>query len=95
MKEYVTELLGRKLPPERAAEVARLLTTGTWTHARPLRPAELGEMGPTVRIGVEEEERTSSASIPSRAGAPPSGVRRAGVGTAPERSRRRGRRRPD
>jgi Serine dehydrogenase proteinase len=94
MKEYVTELLGRKLPPERAAEVARLLTTGTWTHARPLRPAELGEMGPTVRIGVEEEERTSSPSIPSRGRT--SQVEYApGSAPPPERSRRRGRRRPD
>jgi ClpP class serine protease len=57
MEEYVTALLGRKLPPERAAEVARRLTTGTWTHDRPLSPAELEEMGLSVRVGVEEDER--------------------------------------
>lgn len=57
MEEYVTALLGRKLPPQEAADVARRLTTGTWTHDRPLSPAELQEMGLSVRVGVEEEER--------------------------------------
>jgi ClpP class serine protease len=57
MEEYVTALLGRKLPAERAADVARRLTTGIWTHDRPLSPADLEVMGLSVRVGVEEEER--------------------------------------
>jgi serine dehydrogenase proteinase len=43
------------MPPERAAEVARLLATGTWTHDLPLQPAELQARGRPIRVGVAEE----------------------------------------
>ena len=32
MEHEVTDLLGRKVPAEKATELAKLLTSGTWTH---------------------------------------------------------------
>ena len=50
-------LLERHLEPDRARDLAHLLATGTWTHDRPLRAAELQELGLPVEVGVEEDER--------------------------------------
>src|SRR5712675_181348 len=36
MEHEVTELLGRKFASEKAAELAKLLTSGTWTHDFPI-----------------------------------------------------------
>src|SRR3954471_8161262 len=47
-------LLARQLPPERAAEVARLLATGVWTHDHPLQMPDLQTLGLPVRVGVPE-----------------------------------------
>jgi ClpP class serine protease len=95
VEEYVRELLARKLPPERAAEVARLLATGTWTHDRPLSPGDAEELGLTVRVGVGEEERrllelypqprTRTSPVEYAPGAPESPTR-----TPLRRRRRRG-----
>lgn len=53
----VTELLERQLDPQRARDVARLLSQGTWTHDHPLMAPELAGLGLPVRVGVPDEER--------------------------------------
>jgi ClpP class serine protease len=53
-----TELLRRHSDPARAREVARLLSSGAWTHDHPLMAQELELLGLPVRFGVPEEERT-------------------------------------
>ena len=35
-----------------AKEVARILSTGTWTHDHPLQPRELKALGLPVEVGV-------------------------------------------
>ena len=53
----VRKLLERNMEPERARDVAHLLSTGVWTHDHPLMPPELEELGFPVKIGVPTEER--------------------------------------
>jgi ClpP class serine protease len=50
-------LLEKRMAPERAKDVAALLSRGTWTHDHPLLPADLEALGFPVRVGVESEER--------------------------------------
>jgi Serine dehydrogenase proteinase len=50
-------LLERNVSPERAKDVAMLLSTGTWTHDHPLMPSDLEAMGLPVKVGVPPEER--------------------------------------
>jgi ClpP class serine protease len=51
------QLLERNVSPERAKDVARLLSTGKWTHDHPLMPSDLEPLGLPVKVGVPEEER--------------------------------------
>jgi ClpP class serine protease len=51
-----TRLLERRLSPERARDVAELLSQGFWTHDHPLMPADLEQLGFPVTIGVHQEE---------------------------------------
>ncbi len=52
----VRELLEDKMDKEKAAEVATILTTGTWTHDRPISPEEAREMGlPVSREDMPDE----------------------------------------
>jgi ClpP class serine protease len=53
----VTELLERHSDPQRARDVARLLSRGTWTHDHALMAPELARLGLPVRVGVADEER--------------------------------------
>jgi ClpP class serine protease len=57
VESFTRRLLERHLPPERAAEVARILATGTWTHDHPLHVDELELLGLPVKVGVGPEER--------------------------------------
>jgi ClpP class serine protease len=57
VESFVSRLLEKKLGPQRAREVARLLATGTWTHDHPLQRAELELLGLPVRVGIADEER--------------------------------------
>lgn len=45
VESTVRELLGERLPAERAAEVARTLATGTWTHDYPITVGEARSLG--------------------------------------------------
>jgi hypothetical protein len=53
----VTDLLESQIEPQRARDLARLLSQGTWTHDHPLMARDLELLGLPIRIGVPEEER--------------------------------------
>jgi len=68
---FTERLLGRYMPAGRAAEVARLLATGTWTHDHPLQVHELQALGLPVRVGVPAGERELMTLYPQPRGRPP------------------------
>jgi ClpP class serine protease len=68
---FTAQLLERRLGPERAAEVARLLATGTWTHDYPLEPPELRALGLPVTVGVGDPERELMTLFPQPRGRTP------------------------
>jgi ClpP class serine protease len=53
----VTRLLEKRMSPERAKDVAMLMSQGTWTHDHPLMIRDLEGFGFPVRVGVGNEER--------------------------------------
>jgi ClpP class serine protease len=55
---FAEHLLTQYMSPEQAREVARILSTGLWTHDHPLLPADLQALRLPVKVGVPEEERT-------------------------------------
>ena len=57
LETLVTELLEAHTDPQRARDLARLLSQGTWTHDHPLMARDLELLGLPVRLGVPEEER--------------------------------------
>jgi ClpP class serine protease len=57
VEAVTTELLGGHSDPQRAREVARLVSQGFWTHDHPLMAPELEGLGLPVRVGVPAEER--------------------------------------
>lgn len=57
VESFVRGLLERRMELARARDVAHLLSTGVWTHDRPLLAKEVADLGVTVRIGVGDEER--------------------------------------
>jgi ClpP class serine protease len=86
VEEVATYLLSGHLEPARARELARLLSSGTWTHDHPLMAAELEHLGFPIRLGVPEEERDlmdlypqprgreeAVEYVPGTPGAPPRG----------------------
>jgi ClpP class serine protease len=68
---FTHHLLARYMPAERAADVARLLATGTWTHDHPLQVPDLQALGLPVRVGVPEGERELMTLYPQPRGRPP------------------------
>src|SRR4030081_2793575 len=54
MQYQVSELLGDKFPAEKAAELAKLLATGTWTHDYPITVERARELGLPVRTDMPE-----------------------------------------
>ncbi len=52
VENFVGRLLEQHMKPARAAEVARLLSRGTWTHDYPLEPEALEALGLPVNVGV-------------------------------------------
>jgi ClpP class serine protease len=68
---FTARLLERRIGPERAADVATLLATGTWTHDHPLQPPELRMLGLPVSVGVGEAERELMTLYPQPRGRTP------------------------
>ncbi len=54
VREAVTELLQDKMPPERGAELAGLLSEGTWTHDFPITFDRAEKMGLPVSAEMPE-----------------------------------------
>ena len=54
VQQAARELLAGTLPGDRAAEVARLLSTGTWTHDYPITPRAAAELGLKVSTDMPE-----------------------------------------
>src|SRR5207237_4751192 len=54
MQQEVTELLSDKYPGEKAAEMAKLMTSGTWTHDYPITCARARELGLPVNTDIPE-----------------------------------------
>ena len=52
VEHFVQELLVRYMEPAQAKEVARILSTGTWTHDHPLQPRDLKALGLPVEVDV-------------------------------------------
>ena len=52
VERFVSKLLEQNMKPARAGEVARILSSGTWTHDYPLEPEELEALGLPVKVGV-------------------------------------------
>lgn len=52
VERFVGRLLGQHMKPARAAEIARVLSSGTWTHDYPLEPEELEALGLPIKVGV-------------------------------------------
>jgi ClpP class serine protease len=68
---FTARLLERRMAPERAREVARLMATGTWTHDHPLQPPELQLLGLPARVGVGDAERELMTLYPPPRGRTP------------------------
>ncbi len=51
----VKELLGQRLSEENAAEIARILSTGTWTHDYPITAAQAQQLGLPVSTDMPTE----------------------------------------
>jgi ClpP class serine protease len=54
---FAAELLEKHMETTQARDVARILSTGLWTHDHPLMPRDLEGLRLPVKIGVAEEER--------------------------------------
>jgi ClpP class serine protease len=65
------QLLEQHMDPARSRDVARLLSTGVWTHDHPLMATELEQLGLPVNVGVPAEERALMDLYPQPRGREP------------------------
>jgi ClpP class serine protease len=72
VRVFAAQLLEQYLPPDQAREVARILSTGLWTHDHPLMPSDLQGLRLPVKVGVPEEERKLIRLYPQPRGRPSS-----------------------
>lgn len=54
VRETVRELLGDRIPPEKAERLAETLSQGTWTHDYPITAVEAKQMGLPVNTEIPE-----------------------------------------
>jgi ClpP class serine protease len=54
---FAVRLLEQHMDPAQAREVARILSSGLWTHDHPLMPQELEGLRLPVKVGIPDEER--------------------------------------
>ena len=54
MEHEVSDLLAPKFPADKATELAKLLTSGTWTHDFPITYERGRELGLSVRDDMPE-----------------------------------------
>jgi ClpP class serine protease len=55
VRESVRELLSDKFPPEKAEQLSRLLSEGTWTHDHPITYEDAKSFGLPVRADIAPE----------------------------------------
>jgi ClpP class serine protease len=72
VRVFAAQLLEQYMPPDQAREVARILSTGLWTHDHPLMPSDLQGLRLPVKVGVPEEERQLIRLYPQPRGRPAS-----------------------
>jgi ClpP class serine protease len=70
VRVFAAQLLEQYMPPDQAREVARILSTGLWTHDHPLMPSDLQGLRLPVKVGVPEEERQLIRLYPQPRGRP-------------------------
>jgi ClpP class serine protease len=68
VEALAVRLLERRMSPERARDVARLMSSGVWTHDHPLMPTDLEPLGFPIKIGVPQEERALMELYPQPRG---------------------------
>ena len=86
MEHEVSELLADKYSAEKAAELSKLLTSGTWTHDLPLHYIRSSaRLRPPVRNDMPEKRAAPDGTIPTAH--PPTAVRRVFAGSLPSASR--------
>lgn len=71
VESFARRLLERHMPAERAADVAKLLATGTWTHDHPLQRQELELLGLPIKVGIGQSERELMTLYPQPRGRMP------------------------
>jgi ClpP class serine protease len=71
MNVLATRLLEHHTTPDRARDLAHLLSQGVWTHDHPLLPPDLEQLGLPVRVGVPKEERVLMDLYPQPRGREP------------------------
>ena len=54
---FAQQLLEKRMDRAQAREVARVLSTGLWTHDHPLMPRDLEGLRLPITVGVPDEER--------------------------------------
>jgi ClpP class serine protease len=72
VEHFTRELLERRMAAKPARDLARLLSTGTWTHDHPLQARDVQALGLPVRLGVPPEERELMQLYPQPRGREPS-----------------------
>jgi hypothetical protein len=50
-------LLAKRMDPQKACDLAEVLSQGVWTHDYPLMASDLEKLGLPVKVGVPSEER--------------------------------------
>ena len=68
VESFAATLLEQHMEPAKARDVARILSSGRWTHDHPLLPVELEPLGLPITIGVPEEERALLSLYPQPRG---------------------------
>jgi ClpP class serine protease len=71
VEALAVELLERHSPSDRARDVARILSTGVWTHDHPLMARDLEQFQLPVKVGVPSEERALMELYPQPRGREP------------------------
>jgi ClpP class serine protease len=68
VESFATELLEQYMEPAKARDVARILSSGLWTHDHPLLPREVEPLGLPLTVGVPPEERALLGLYPQPRG---------------------------
>lgn len=68
VETFAARILEQHMEPAKARDVARILSSGLWTHDHPLLPDELVPLGLPITIGVPPEERELLSLYPQPRG---------------------------